>query len=364
MSRLRPLAGAACALLLLIFPETALNSSRQAMYTWATGVAPALFPFMLVMPLLTCRESAAVYERMLGRLTRRVLKLPGAAAPAVVTGMIAGSPAGAHAAVRVAAASGLTTAQLERIVCCAGGLSPAFLVSGVGAAMLGSAADGRILMISQIIAQTALLLLTRWQNPGGETVSTIIEETREEGVSAAVGRTLGVCGYMMAFNIAAAIFDRLGIAAGAVLDLPTGAAMVANLSLNRTRKLLILSAMTGFGGVCIVVQNLSAVKKWGVRPKNYLAARAAAAAIMPAVTALQLGFIPPEGRNLPRMMPFSALTAVFLIVPVWIFLANNAFLNKRNFERPPEIPPENGKKPHDAVVLNGNNHNILKFKKV
>ena len=46
-------AGAACmAVLLLVYPETALDAARQSMLTWAQSVAPALFPFMVLAPLL------------------------------------------------------------------------------------------------------------------------------------------------------------------------------------------------------------------------------------------------------------------------------------------------------------------------
>ena len=97
---MKPILAALAVAALLVFPETVLTAAQQAMYSWYSSVAPALFPFMALLPLLTCRESARIYERLLGRLTRAVFRLPGAAAPAVVVGMTAGSPAGAIAALR------------------------------------------------------------------------------------------------------------------------------------------------------------------------------------------------------------------------------------------------------------------------
>ena len=90
--------------LLLCRPEAAANGAREAMAQWYYAVAPSLFPFMALMPLLTCPEAARAYERLLGRAMRALFRLPGAAAPAMIAGMAAGSPAGAeHARARPAA---------------------------------------------------------------------------------------------------------------------------------------------------------------------------------------------------------------------------------------------------------------------
>ena len=331
----------ACAMLLaaalLLWPETALNAAREAMYVWYKSVAPALFPFMTLMPLLTAPGAACIWERMLGGLTQRLFALPGAAAPAVAIGMIAGSPAGAHAAVRICSSAGMNTAQLERVVCCTGGFSPAFLITGVGAAMLGRPEDGRMLLEAQLMAQTALLLLTRSWRAGRPLTPS---ETGEDAdpVRTAVTGVLGVCGYMMLFNIAAAMLTRLigspeaGLAVLCLLDVPSAAGVVSVLSIRREAKLVLLAALTGFGGLCIAAQNLEAVKKTGIKPGKYLAAKAAQAALTAGFMAVRLRFSVGNTEKWTPSMSFFALPAVFFAVPALISLKKDLFLNKRNFE--------------------------------
>ena len=171
----RPRRPAAVGCTLSVLSEVTLNAAREAMLAWYTSVAPALFPFMALMPMLTSPAAARGYERLLGRLMQFLFNLPGAAAPAVVVGMIAGSPAGAVAAVRTCAAAGLTRADAERLTMCCCGLSPAFLITGVGAAMLGNPADGTLLLRAQILTQLTLLAVTRRTRPS-ETLE-YIEET-------------------------------------------------------------------------------------------------------------------------------------------------------------------------------------------
>lgn len=58
--------GAALAGLLLAFPRDAAEAARGAMLQWYQTVAPALFPFMALLPLLTCAESLQLYGALLG----------------------------------------------------------------------------------------------------------------------------------------------------------------------------------------------------------------------------------------------------------------------------------------------------------
>lgn len=354
MRILKPIVAALLAIGLLIWPETALNAAREAMATWAMSVAPALFPFMVLMPMLTGAECARAYEFLLGRALRPVLNLPGRAAPALAAGMTAGSPAGALAAARI---HGLNRAERERIVCCACGLSPAFLVTGIGASMLGSAALGRILLRSQIVSQLALLLLTRAARP-----SEALEPSAPQN-SNPILAILNVCGSMMIFTTAAALITRLtrnetiGIAILTALDLPSGARALSALPLPADGKLLLLSAATGFGGLCIAVQNLSACP--GVRASRYFAMRIASAALMTAATALQLNWNPLISEKTIPPIPLSALFAVILIVPAVIFWNKNPFLNKENSQKKGNLKLEKPEKAQDVVLKTNENINIL-----
>lgn len=318
------LAGILFGALLLIFPETALNAVLAAMHAWYTSVAPALFPFMALMPMLTCAGSVRAWERLLGRVMRPVFSLPGAAAPAAVIAMTAGSPAGAHATVRICSAAGMSGSQLERLLWCTCGLSPAFLVTGIGASMLGSAADGRILLRAQLFSQITMLLLTRHTAPDQPLPPPPPEESPEP-VRAAVMNVLTVCGYMAAFGTAAAILARVfrseiaGLTALCLLDVPSGVRALANLSIEREPKLLLIAAASGLGGLCIAAQNLAACKNMSIRRGKYAAARLSHALLNTAATALQLRWNTQTGTVSLPPMEISALIAVFLLLPALIF---------------------------------------------
>lgn len=338
---------------LLCWPETGLNAAREAMAAWAQSVAPALFPFMALTPLLTGPDAARAYERMFGFLMRPLLKLPGAAAPAMAIAMTAGSPAGAIAAARLAAQAGLTRGQLERIVCCTCGLSPAFLMTGIGASMLGDPGCGVILLRSQIAAQLTMLIATRCVKGDERSADTPPPSAAAEPVRMAVNGTLNVCGYMMLFSVIGAILTLPlsgdGLRAGllCLLDLPSGAQALCRIDLPEMVQMALLAAASGLGGLCIAAQNLSACM--GVRPGRYAAARLVQAALMTIMTMAQLKFRPHMEKT-AAILPTSALIACAMAVPVLIFCAKNLFLNKEKLPENARILLENGEKTQHIVV--------------
>ena len=77
---LKWLGGLALMLLMLCRPEDAANGAREGLRQWYYAVAPALFPFMALLPLVTSPEANGVYDKLLGGAMRRLFGLPGSAA--------------------------------------------------------------------------------------------------------------------------------------------------------------------------------------------------------------------------------------------------------------------------------------------
>ena len=326
-ARWKALGGMALMALLLSAPQAAATGAARAMASWYASVAPALFPFLTLMPLLTCREAAGVYQRWLGRAMGAAFNLPGAAAPAMVVGMVAGAPAGTLAARSIATDSGMTRGQLTRVAVAACGFSPAFLIGGIGVGMLNSAALGWRLLEAQLMTQTTLALLTRrlWANRL-QPVPALASAAADQPVRAAVLGVLTIGGYMALFGALAGALERCVGSGGAnlllcLLDVPSGARQIAALPLDKAVKLPILAAMCGSGGACVIAQNLGALKGCGVRPGEYVGMRVAAAAISAGYMSLLARM---DGGGLGclasalRANPFAltGLAASLLLVPV------------------------------------------------
>ena len=306
MPYLKFAAGALLAALLLSRPEAAALGGLNAMLCWARTVAPAMFPFMALLPLLTGDGAARVLRRLAGRAMGRLFRLPGAAAGALAAAMLGGSPAGVLAARRV---PGLRRGEFKRLAVCGAGLSPAFLVGGVGAAMLGDAGLGRVLLRSQLCAQLAMLLLLRRAWSGEDDALPPPEEARSRPLRAALLGILTVGGWMTLFGaLGEAARPWLRGPAGEALlclaDVITGAERVSRLNCDLFSKMLLMSAVCGFGGACVGAQNVAAAGDAGPSAPAYFALRLPAAGLCVGATALQLR--PDAWRNPSVVLPAAA----------------------------------------------------------
>ncbi len=331
MKRMRFFLSLTAAVLILLRPEISAACAQRAMQLWVQNVAPSLFPFLALMPALTGPEGCAVYDRLLSRLMQPLFHLPGSAAPALIVGMVAGSPGGAVAVRRVAVEAALTPMQARRLALALCGLSPAYLVMGVGAGLYSSAAFGVRIACVQAGTQLALLRLVEYLPlSGGEIFA---PPATEGGVGRAVEILLTICGHMVLFGALTGVAASfLGKTAGDVLllaaDLPSGLARLADWRCDG--KMLIQGAAIGFGGLCIAAQNMHVLSDMGVSWRDYLCMRGVAAAII----AVSCGLLPPDTHsNVPgnvNVYAASLLAAACLCVPALLQATKNLFLNNTN----------------------------------
>ncbi|MBR3272408.1 MAG: hypothetical protein IKF98_00685 [Clostridia bacterium] len=279
MKHLKWMVGLAAVGLLLSKPQAAAQGAAGAMVHWYASVAPALFPFLALMPLLTCGEAVAAYEALLARPMGRCFNLPGAAAPGMMIGLVAGTPAGAMAARDIAGRAGLNRGQLQRLAVASAGFSPAFLVGGIGAGMLNSAGMGWRLAAAQLLAQVSLLMLLRqcWMSRTTPACASAFA-IEERPIRGAVLGVLTICGYMTLFGaISTALEAWVGRTPAEVLlcllDVPSGALRVSGMALPESVKLPLLAGMCGFGGMCAIVQCLDVLKGCGVKAWEYMGVR-------------------------------------------------------------------------------------------
>lgn len=309
---------------LVMYPEACAAAARGAMNTWATAVAPALFPFAAVMPFITCDEARYVYNRIFGRITGSLFGLPGAAASAIVAGMLSGSPAGALAVARVAEAEGLTKGQTARLAGIACGVSPVYLISVLGVSLNGSAIMGWRLAGAQLAAQVVAGIMLRKLNGGGEEVGACVNNMNtDRPVAAAVNAALRVCGYMVLFSVGIKLGEMaLGqglLRVAAFIDLPSGAGYCNDG--------VVLAAAAGFGGVCICAQNMAVlrgmVNVWVYAAYKVLTAVLCAGAYM-VVSGQDAGMNPADMMREGMVFEKNLLLTTVFILPIILF-----FVRKR-----------------------------------
>ncbi len=314
--------------LMMVWPGEALSAAQGAMRAWAQSVGPSLFPFLALLPALTCQEAQCFYKRLLGRLMRPLFRLPGNAAAALFVGLLAGSPAGALAVERVS--GGMRRGEAKRLGLMCAGVSPVYLISGVGAALFGSVELGLWLAAAQAAAQIMLGLALRGRFAAEtQLLPQAPDREGQPSVRAAVASVLQVCGYMALFSVGAAMVAKLagGMAGDYLLyiaDMPSGLARAAE----RGASWPLAAAVAGFGGLCIATQNMAVLGALGVRWWEYLAARSFVAGICALTIGLRFSL---PGAAAPAMATFKAgaletstLGAMLLLIPALLAVSRGA----------------------------------------
>ena len=261
-------------LMLLAFSDAATEAARAAAACFATGVLPSLLPMMVlgnIWPADTKTERSGI-----GLWFRTGLY-----------GFAAGSPAAARRALDMRGC--FRGKSWECALCLSGVMSPMFF-TGTLAGWLGSVKEGRILLVIHWLGAIAAALI--WQlfasgdTPVPDTQSApAAGRSLPEAIARSVQPLLCVCGAMMVFSAAAGLLKSLLMALApawtarhenwlaavwAVMEIGGGSSAVIRAY---QKPHALLSALCGFGGLSIWLQNLLFVQN-SVRPAKLLGMRA------------------------------------------------------------------------------------------
>jgi sporulation integral membrane protein YlbJ len=162
LSRSKTLALASMALCLVIiiilFPDSAFQSSLQGLTIWWELVFPALLPFLILTELLIGFGAVQAAGTMLEPLMRLLFRLPGAGGWPLASGLIIGFPIGAKITAALREKKLLSRQEAQRLVSITHLCSPLFIISVVGVGFLHQARLGLLLAVIHYLSA----ILTGW----------------------------------------------------------------------------------------------------------------------------------------------------------------------------------------------------------
>ena len=248
---------------LFIFSEECKNGALNGLMLCLGVLIPSLFPFFILASFLAESHILDSITSVLNPIAKILLGLRGICIVPVLMALIGGYPVGARTVATLYKNKTISSQEAERlaVICCFAG--PGFLVTFVGVSLLMSKESGIILLLSQIISGVILCLVSRIIfgkcEPVEEnriTESPSISGALVSSVNSAVKSTAGMCGFVIAFSIICAVLtdgfganNIIGKGVVALLEVTTGVNLLSG-----EVSLEILSALTGFGGICVHLQ--------------------------------------------------------------------------------------------------------------
>jgi len=153
----------AATVLMLWRPQAMATGISRGLSVCSSVIIPTLYPFMLLAGLLADSPLCRRPGRLTAALTRRMFGLPGCCGPAILLSLVGGYPAGVLAVSRLRQQGQLNREQVSRMTAyCVGG-GPGFIISTVGAGLLGSTRAGILLFAAHA---TASLVIGIWLGRG------------------------------------------------------------------------------------------------------------------------------------------------------------------------------------------------------
>jgi len=251
---------------------------RQGLLICSNIIIPSLFPFMVLLGFINKSGISAAAGRLFSPVCRVLFGLPGTAAATVALSFIGGYPVGTSGVNSLYKGGLITLRQARLMICFCVSAGPAFIVSAVGGAMLGSHRFGFMLFSVHItvgiifgIAAGIFGRITgiSAEQPSNSQVALGRKPLSDCFVLSAhesVKNMMSVCGFVVLFSGICAMIEGLPIN-GSVRQILCGLMEVTVGCKDAGAKgsLPLAAFMLGFGGLSVVFQIISAAGE--ARPK-------------------------------------------------------------------------------------------------
>ncbi len=249
---------------------------RQGMSLAAGVIIPSVFPFMILSDLIACTADFSGMRRI-GRIFERVFSVRATALGATIIGMLGGFPIGARMAADLYRRGCLSRRDAEVVTAVASTPSLAFTVSGVGAAMLGSASQGVILYVAVILSAVITGAVVRGDARQGADSS---PEKRHfsplDSIESASRSSLGIIGVVTAFSaVSGLVRDFVGSEAAVAIILPFlelggAASFIASAGIGEGLRVALMGFALGFSGLSVHLQVRGALAGTDIGYKRFL----------------------------------------------------------------------------------------------
>lgn len=277
-------------MLFVLFPEVVNRGAKTGLLLWFHTVLPALLPFMILSTFMVKENITGVVSRVAAPVFCRLFGVSGAGCYPVVIGLLSGYPVGARTVAQVYKKGLISRGEAQYILSFCNNASPMFMMEYIGLECMNLKMPAQLCM---------LLYLSAWLNALGERIVKKYDFRRQKNAVIAMSRRRGnwiasldesildafvvitkVGGYMLLFSILSLWIENvlpvgemikyIGIG---VLEITTGGALFARLTMEEWLRGGIFLALCAFGGCSSVAQTASVLSDTDLSVKKYILAK-------------------------------------------------------------------------------------------
>lgn len=264
-------------LLFLINPAKNIQSVSSGILIWATGVLPALFPFVFLSKILIELDAFSGFSNLLSNPMHKIFGAPKAASYIFLLSVVCGYPIGAKLSAEFYQKGVFDNTQCLKLATFCSTSGPIFILGTVGSIFLNSTIAGIIILFSHIGGAflNGIFYRKRFLSPLREEKPLLspLKSNRDilgECMHDTIISVLGVGGFVAIFYMWAQMLLSLPLLNGAneicrglisgILEITTGCKILSNME-NLALSTTLCCFLISFGGICIFLQSAVFYKK-------------------------------------------------------------------------------------------------------
>lgn len=284
---------------LIIDPARYINSCFTGLFTWATCVLPALFPFFFLTKILTeLRVLDKVFNKF-SKITKFLFKAPAISAYIFLVSIISGYPVGAKLIEEFYSKNLLSAKQATKLTAFCSTSGPLFIIGTVGTIMFGDSKIGYLMFFSHILSALLNGILFRNRFVEGEktfsddNISPDYNRLLSDSMVNSITGILVVGGYIAIFFMLIDMFAAFNILyqleqllklfslpfglsemsshalTEGIVEVTRGCLSLSKLGLSKTALTVCGSGLITFGGFSIHMQALTFLTKCKINVSFY-----------------------------------------------------------------------------------------------
>ena len=259
-------------ILFLVFPNVQIKGAVNGLLICGDIIVPSLFPFTVFALFLFNCGFAKYLEKILNKPAKVIFRMSGRNLSIFLISFIGGFPVGARI-IEEEYNSGKIDKKLgENMLAYCVNSGPAFIIIGIGGAILNSKELGILLFLSNFLASCFLAFFLGFQNRK-ILKSKDFEQAKEPlsdvfVISTAKASTsiIGICGFVILFSTLVEVIKSLKIPA-IIKTIVCSLLEITNGTVSCDKNIYIIAFLLGFAGFCVHFQILSVTKNLS---PNYL----------------------------------------------------------------------------------------------
>lgn len=276
-----------CMLMMIFHGAQVSDGAKDGIELCLRTVIPSLFPFFVISSYINGQLSGLSIPFL--NPVEKLCCMPGGSGSILLLGLLGGYPVGAQCIAQQRELGTLSKADAQRLLGFCNNTGPAFLF-GILSSFFPSTQYIFLLWLVQILSA----ILTGMLLPGKAETSCSLETnssfTAAKAIDRATKSIISVCAWVIVFRILLAPFSHVPLLGG-IIELTNGCLQLGNIH-SLPLRFVTASVYLSFGGLCVHMQTLSAIKDLSL--KYYFCGKllqTAISLILSAVVVIVLQFV-------------------------------------------------------------------------